>query len=219
MSFGSVSGHTCMTRLIASHMVSLDGFSAGPDQSLENPLGRGGDLLHGAWFFGSEHPADLARRSELSTRVDANIMGRNMFGPVRGGWDTWDGEWRGWWGDDPPYHAPVLVLTHHEREPLEMAGGTTFHFVTEGFDAAYARACEIAGPDGTVRVTGGASTVRQAISAGVLDELRLSHVPVVLGDGERLLDGLPGVRLEPLDSDHSPHAVHVTYRVVRGSGS
>jgi len=208
-----------MTRLIASHMVSLDGFSAGPGQSLEHPLGKGGEALHMPWFFESDHPADRARHSELNTPVDANIMGRNMFGPVRGGWDTWEHEWRGWWGEDPPYHAPVLVLTHHEREPLEMQGGTTFHFVTEGFDAAYARACEIAGPDGTVRVTGGASTVRQAIQAGVLDELRLSHVPILLGDGERLLEGLPDVRLEPVESAHSPNAVHVTYRVVRRSES
>jgi dihydrofolate reductase len=171
------------------------------------------------WFFESEHPADRARFNELNTPVDADIMGRNMFGPVRGGWDTWEHEWRGWWGEDPPYHAPVFVLTHHEREPVEMEGGTTFHFVTEGFDAAHKRACEVAGPDGTVRVTGGASTVRQAIEAGVLDELRLSHVPILLGDGERLLEGLRGVRLEPVESAHSPHAVHVTYRLTYGSGS
>jgi dihydrofolate reductase len=200
-----------MTRTIASNMISLDGFVAGPDQSLEHPMGRGAERLH-PWM-GSDHPADVAVREELLTPVDACVMGRNMFGPVRGPWDTWTEEWRGWWGDDPPYHCPVLVLTHHAHDPIEMAGGTTFHFVTDGFDAAYARACEIAGPDGTVRITGGASTVRQAIATGVLDELVLTHVPTLLGAGESPLVDLPGGALEPVRSSHSPHAVHVRYRV------
>ena len=117
-------------------------------------------------------------------------MGRNMFGPVRGEWATWDGEWRGWWGEEPPYHAPVFVLTHHEHEPVEMEGGTTFHFVTGGFDAAYARAAEAAG-DREVLIAGGASTIRQALAVGVLDEIVLDVVPVLLGAGERLFDGVP----------------------------
>ena len=139
-------------------------------------------------------------------------MGRNMFGPVRGGWDTWDGEWRGWWGDEPPYHAPVFVLTHHEHPAIEMAGGTTFHFVVDGFDAAYSRAVEAAG-DQEVLIAGGASTIRQALGAGVLDELVLDVAPVLLGGGERLLDGVTGVTLTPVDVAGSPLATHVTYRV------
>ncbi|GAA1924253.1 dihydrofolate reductase family protein [Nocardioides marmoribigeumensis] len=202
-----------MTRTIATQMISLDGFSAGPDQSLEHPLGRGAEVFR-EWMFGSDHPADRATVRDLHTPVDACLMGRNMFGPVRGPWESWDGEWRGWWGEDPPYHSPVVVLTHHEREPLELEGGNTFLFETGGFEAGYARAVGLAGPDGTVRVTGGCSTVRQAIEAGVLDELQLVQVPVLLGDGERLLEGLPGLRLEPLECAGSPYAVHVRYRVL-----
>ena len=207
-----------MTRTIATQMISLDGFTAGPDQSLEHPLGRGAEVFR-AWMFDSDHPADRATVAELHTPSDACLMGRNMFGPVRGPWDSWGTEWRGWWGEDPPYHSPVVVLTHHEREPLELDGGNTFLFETGGFDAGHARAAELAGPDGTVRVTGGCSVVRQAIEAGVLDELQLVQVPVLLGAGERLLDGLPGLRLEPVESASSPYAVHTRYRVVRGSRS
>src|SRR5689334_12632670 len=133
-----------MTRTVAHVSISLDGFVAGPDQSLENPLGKGGLLLH-QWHFETgapRHEADLESERDLMTTCGAVVMGRNMFGPVRGDWSTWDDEWRGWWGEDPPYHAPVFVLTHYEREPVEMEGGTTFHFVTEGFEAAHARAVE-----------------------------------------------------------------------------
>ena len=203
-----------MTRTIATQMISLDGFSAGPDQSLEHPLGVGAEEAFTPWMFQSDHPADRATVQDLHTPVDVCLMGRNMFGPVRGPWESWDGEWRGWWGEDPPYHSPVVVLTHHEREPLELEGGNTFLFETGGFEAGYARAVGLAGPDGTVRVTGGCSTVRQAIEAGVLDELQLVQVPVLLGDGERLLEGLPGLRLEPLECAGSPYAVHVRYRVL-----
>ena len=130
-------------------------------------------------------------------------MGRNMFGPVRGEWATWEGEWRGWWGEEPPYHAPVFVLTHHEREPVEMEGGTTFHFVTGGFDAAYARAAEAAG-DGEVLIAGGASTIRQALAAGVLDEIVLDVAPILLGAGERLFDGVADPGLTPVEVIESP---------------
>ena len=138
-------------------------------------------------------------------------MGRNMFGPIRGEWDS---DWRGWWGDDPPYHAPVFVLTHHAHEPIEMAGGTTFHFVTSGLDAALEQANAGAGDRGVV-VAGGASTVRQAFAAGAIDELMLDIVPVVLGAGERLFDGVGDLALHPIEVIPSPYATHVRYRVSR----
>lgn len=189
--------------------ISLDGFACGPDQSRENPLGVGGMQVH-RWHLGEiTHPADLAARDMLLRPRGAYVMGRNMFGPIRGPWSE---DWRGWWGDEPPYHAPVFVLTHHAHEPIEMEGGTTFHFVTEGFDAAFAQARDAAGDQG-VDIAGGASTVRQALAAGVVDELTLDIAPVLLGSGERLFDdvGLPGFEiLEVLDS---PHATHVRYRV------
>ena len=141
----------------------------------------------------------------------AYVMGRNMFGPIRGEWEE---DWRGWWGPEPPYHAPVFVLTHHAREPIEMEGGTTFHFVTDGFDAAYAQARETAGDDG-VDIAGGASTVRQALVAGVVDELTLDIAPVLLGSGERIFDGVGSFGLEPVEVLHSPLATHIRYRVGR----
>jgi dihydrofolate reductase len=138
-------------------------------------------------------------------------MGRNMFGPVRG---PWTGDWRGWWGEEPPYHAPVLVLTHHAREPVEMAGGTTFTFVTEGFDVAMKQARDLAG-DGDIRIAGGASTVRQALLAGVVEELWLDIAPVLLGSGERIFDGVADPGLVPVEVVGSPTATHVRYRVGR----
>jgi dihydrofolate reductase len=138
-------------------------------------------------------------------------MGRNMFGPVRG---PWQDEWRGWWGDEPPYHAPVFVLTHYPHEPIAMEGGTTFHFITEGFDAAFARASEAAGDRG-VDIAGGASTVRQALAAGVVDELVLDFAPVLLGAGDGLFYGVPDPGFEPVEVIHSPLATHVRYRVGR----
>ena len=189
--------------------ISLDGFVAGPDQSREQPLGRGGRDLH-LWHI--EEPlndADARVRDLLLRPRGAYVMGRNMFGPIRGPWDE---DWRGWWGDDPPYHAPVFVLTHHARDPIEMSGGTTFYFVTEGFDAAYARASEAAGDRG-VDIAGGASAVRQALNAGVIDELVLDFAPVLLGAGERLFDGVEDPGLEPVEVIHSPLATHVRYRV------
>jgi dihydrofolate reductase len=204
-----------MTRTTCHVTISLDGFLAGPDQSQETPLGVGGENLH-QWMFppdGNHHEGDLAAREHLALQRGAYVMGRNMFGPDRGEWAGSD--WRGWWGDEPPYHAPVFVLTHHEREPVVMAGGTTFQFVTDGFDAAYARAVEAAG-DGEVLIAGGASTIRQAFAAGVLDEIVLDIAPILLGGGERLLDGVADPGLTPVEVFESPLATHIRYRVGQG---
>jgi dihydrofolate reductase len=192
------------------HMsISLDGFVAGPDQSRDNPLGVGGLELHHWHLDEPIDEADARARDELLKPRGAYVMGRNMFGPIRGPWDE---DWRGWWGDDPPYHAPVFVLTHFAREPIAMEGGTTFHFVTDGFDAAFARA-EAAASGRGVDIAGGASTVRQALSAGVIDELMLDIAPVLLGGGERLFEGVRDPGLEPLEVIASPRATHVRYRV------
>ncbi|MFC7494427.1 MULTISPECIES: dihydrofolate reductase family protein [unclassified Nocardioides] len=202
-----------MTFTSAHVTVSLDGCMAGPDQTLEQPLGRGGEELHRWMFADDATEVDRRWREDLARPRDAYVMGRNMFGPVRGGWETYDGEWRGWWGDEPPYHAPVFVLTHHAHDPIEMAGGTTFHFVTDGFEAALARAREVG--DGDVLIAGGASALRQALAAGELDELVLDVAPDVLGGGERIFDGSIAPRLEIVEAEHSPYATHVRYRVVR----
>jgi dihydrofolate reductase len=216
MSPGECGSLDTMTRTTCHVSISLDGFLAGPDQSFETPLGIGGESLH-EWHFPSDGQlleSDAAPREHLSAARGAYVMGRNMFGPpVRGEWTTWDPNWRGWWGDEPPYHAPVFVLTHHEREPVEMAGGTTFYFVTEGFDAAYARAVEAAGEDGEVLIAGGASTIRQALAAGVLDEIYLDIAPILLGAGERLLDGVADPGLTPVEVVASPRATHIRYRI------
>jgi dihydrofolate reductase len=205
-----------MSKLRFSITMSLDGYVAGPNQSLENPLGVGGMRLH-EWAFqltawreshgdkgGGEVNPSSAIIDEMFQNVGAVIMGRHMFG---GGTGAWDNEWKGWWGDDPPYHMPVFVLTHHARESLPMKGGTTFHFVTDGFDAALAQAKAAAG-DGDVQITGGASTINQALAAGVVDELRLHHRPVFLGSGEPLrgVDRLSVGRVIP-----APSGAHVTY--------
>ena len=191
--------------------ISVDGYLAGPDQTRSDPLGVGGERLH-EWMWVADEPgheADDAARADLLRPRGAFVMGRNMFGPVRGGWDE---DWRGWWGDEPPYHAPVFVLTHHARESVEMAGGTTFHFVTEGFEVALDRARAAAG-DADVTVAGGASTVRQALAAGAIDELVLDIAPVLLGAGERIFDGVADPGLTQLEVTSSPLATHVRYRV------
>jgi dihydrofolate reductase len=202
-----------MNKTTAHVSISLDGFLAGPDQSRDQPLGIGGRRLH-EWHLGEpKNPADARLTEELLTPRGAVIMGRNMFGPIRGEWDE---DWRGWWGEEPPYHAPVFVLTHHPHDPIEMAGGTTFHFVTDGFDAAMERARAVAGDRG-IRVAGGASTVRQALAAGALDELVLDVAPVLLGAGERIFDGVEDPGLEPVEVVHSPLATHIRYRVGRAA--
>ena len=194
------------------HMsISLDGFVAGPDQSREDPLGTRGRALHG-WHIGDPRAtdADKVANEWLMRPRGAYVMGRNMFGPIRGAWDE---EWTGWWGPEPPYHAPVFVLTHHGHDPIQMEGGTTFHFVTDGIEAALAQARAAAG-DADVSIAGGASTVRQALAAGVLDELTLDIAPVLLGSGERIFDGVGSFGFEPAEVLDSPLTTHIRYRRV-----
>jgi dihydrofolate reductase len=192
--------------------MSLDGFVAGPRQSLDDPLGVGGKDVH-EWHIGAEplHEVDERWKARLLRPRGAYVMGRNMFGPVRGEWSSYGSEWRGWWGDEPPYHAPVFVLTHYEHDPIEMEGGTTFHFVTGGFEEALERARKAG--DGDVDVAGGASAVRQALLSGVLDELSLDIIPVLLGSGERIFDPGISATLEQVEVEHSPGATHARYRV------
>ncbi|WP_349236200.1 dihydrofolate reductase family protein [Cryobacterium sp. BB307] len=186
--------------------ISVDGFVAGRNQTLDEPLGVGGEHLH-RWMF--EEPEQHAAELAAITEAGAFIMGRNMFGPIRGEWDE---PWSGWWGDEPPYHAPVFVLTNHARDPLEMDGGTTFFFVTEGIEAAMEQARAAAG-ESSVSVAGGASTINQYLAAGYIDELRLHIAPIVLGAGERLFEGNAGLDLEPVSSRSTSLVTHVTYRV------
>jgi dihydrofolate reductase len=194
--------------------ISVDGYTAGPNQSEEHPLGEGGDRLHD-WAFppgGTRSDVDADVLAEADANIGAYIMGRNMFGPVRGPWR--DDSWRGWWGEDPPYHTPVFVLTHHAREPLEMEGGTTFHFVTDGIESALDQARAAAG-DRDVSIAGGAQCLRQYLRAGLVDELHLLVAPVILGAGERLLDDVGEPSLEIADVVASPAVTHVRYRIVR----
>jgi dihydrofolate reductase len=222
MSPAAGGGHSTMSQVTCQISVSLDGFVAGPNQSLEEPLGEGGERLH-EWAFatdswreqhgkrGGEHTADAEVADEVMRGVGAFVMGRKMFG---GGDGPWDEDWRGWWGEDPPFHARVFVLTHHPREPLAMQGGTTFTFVTDGIESALEQARAVAG-DQDVAIAGGASAVQQYLAAGLLDELYLHIVPVVLGAGERLLDGVGDPALQPVEVVASPAVTHVRYRVVR----
>ncbi|MGW9184343.1 dihydrofolate reductase family protein [Agromyces sp. NPDC055661] len=189
--------------------VSMDGYSAGTDQSLEQPLGDIDETWLHAWMFDG---AD-ENQAEVDAIVDAGafIMGRNMFGPDRGEWDL---DWKGWWGDDPPYHGPVFVLAHRDREPVAMDGGTTFHFVTDGVPAALERARAAAGHR-NVAVAGGASTVNQFLAAGIIDELRVHVTPVILGAGERLFEGVPRQRFEQVSARGTSLVTHLVYRPVR----
>ncbi|PZS28836.1 MAG: 5-amino-6-(5-phosphoribosylamino)uracil reductase [Pseudonocardiales bacterium] len=190
--------------------MSLDGFVAGPNQSLDNPIGEGGMRLH-EWVFADDKPAADAQVVEgLLDGNGAYIMGRKMFG---GGGGEWDESWHGWWGDDPPYHVPTFVLTHQARDSLPMKGGTTFHFVTDGIESALEQARAAAG-DGNVCIAGGASAVQQYLAAGLLDEIYIHIVPLVLGQGERLFDNVADQVLEPIDVIASPAVTHVRYRVV-----
>jgi dihydrofolate reductase len=210
-----------MGKVKAQISISADGYMAGPNQSEENPLGEGGMELH-QWAFalrawreqhgeeGGEENPSAAVLEEATANVGAVVMGRNMFGPVRGEWDR---DWRGWWGEDPPYHTPVYVLTHYPREPLEMEGGTTFHFVTEGLEQALALARDAAG-DQDVSIGGGAQTLHECIRAGQLDELLVNQVPVILGAGERLFEEIPPtVEMEQLRVVEAPGVAHILYRL------
>lgn len=192
--------------------MSLDGYTAGLHQTEERPFGDdGGDgwgnTLH-AWMF--DDPEDSPVEAGRLSDAGAFIVGRNMFGPVRGAWDR---AWNGWWGDDPPFHAPVFVLTHHAREPQQMEGGTTYHFVTDGIRSALAQARAAAG-DREVAIQGGAATINQYLAAGLVDELRLHIAPVMLGAGTRLFDGVPPLRLEQVSGRVARLVTHVSYRVV-----
>ena len=203
--------------------ISLDGFVAGPNQSLDDPLGVGGLELH-RWVFeleawrepqgqegGVTNPSTTVVKEAQD--VGAYVMGRNMFGGGPGPWRD-DPVWNGWWGEDPPYHSPVFVLTHHAREPQPMEGGTTFFFVTEGIASALDRAKEAAG-DRDVLIAGGASAVQQYLAAGLIDELQLHIVPLLLGDGVRLLEHVGDLRLEQERVIEATGVVHLTYRVLR----
>jgi dihydrofolate reductase len=200
--------------------VSLDGFGAGPEQSLEDPLGKRGKELH-TWFSGTRTFKAMFGEGGGSEGVDesfahrsmdgfgAFILGRNMFGPVRGRWP--DDSWKGWWGDNPPYHAPTFILTHHARDPIEMEGGTTFHFVTDGIHAALERARDAAGAR-DVKIGGGVSTVRQYLQAGLIDELHFAISPVRLGRGEAMFEGLdmPALGYGVTGTTPTELATHVT---------
>lgn len=207
---------------VESFTVSIDGFAAGPDQNLANPIGVGGRTLH-QWAMPTRTFQQMFGQQEGTTGIDegfaargfqnvgATIMGRNMFGPVRGAWP--DLNWRGWWGENPPYHTQVFVLTHHRRESMIMQGGTTFHFVTDGIHSALERAREAAdGKD--VRVGGGVHTIQQYLQAGLVDEMHIAIAPVLLGTGERLFAGIDMLALGYYCAEHrsSELATHVVFK-------
>ncbi|WP_166355761.1 dihydrofolate reductase family protein [Phytoactinopolyspora limicola] len=201
-----------MSKVIGNITISADGYSAGLNQTEERPFGDDGgdgtgDKLH-AWMF--ETPEENRAEADQMTAASAFIMGRNMFGPIRGEWDR---QWNGWWGDNPPFHAPVFVLTHYPRDPQPMEGGTTYYFVTDGIKSALTQAREAAG-DGDVTVMGGATTINQYLAAGLIDELRLHIAPLTLGAGTRIFDGVPPLILEQVTSRAASLVTHVTYRVL-----
>lgn len=215
-----------MTKLKFNITITLDGYVAGPNQSVEHPLGEGAEHLHD-WAletraFHEMHGNEGGEKSginddvvrEMFANVGATIMGRNMFGGGPGPWP--EEPWNGWWGDNPPYHMPVFVLTNHPREPLEMLGGTTFTFVTDGIESALKQAREAAGGR-DVLIAGGANVVQQYLAAGLIDEIDLHVVPLIIGAGARLFDNLNGtdIKLEPIRSIEAPGVTHLKYRVVK----
>lgn len=207
---------------VAAFSVSLDGFGAGPAQDRENPLGVRGEELH-TWMLTTKMFQRMTHKdgglegvdNEFTERsmenIGAWIMGRNMFGPVRGPWP--DNEWKGWWGEEPPYHVPVFVLTHHAREPIKMKGGTTFHFITNGIDSALEEAKKAAnGKD--IRIGGGISTIHQFLHAGYIDEIQLAIAPVFLGSGEHFFSGidLPALGFNEIQKINGEKATHIIVR-------
>jgi len=201
-----------MPHVTSGLTISLDGFGAGLNQSFERPFGDNFDAeLLDNWMFAE--PEKYHHTKEIDAILDggAFIMGKNMFGPK----DRRDTpEWKGWWGDNPPYHAPVFVLSHTEREPIEMDGGTTFYFVTDGIEPALEKAKKAAG-DRDVRIMGGASTVNQYLAAGLIDELWLHIAPVTIGAGSRLFEGVPNLKLEPVEISGTSVVTHIRYKVVK----
>ena len=217
---------TSMPKLrVNGFAISIDGYGAGPRQDLDNPLGVGGLALH-EWIFATRTFQKMQGTAGGATGVDDGfaarsldglggwILGRNMFGPVRGPWQNDD--WKGWWGDEPPYHTPVFVLTHHARAPISMKGGTTFHFVTGGIERALHQATETAG-GADIRLGGGVSTIRQYLRAGLVDEMHLAIAPVLLGSGEHLLAGIDLAALGFTCTEHVPSsaATHVVLTKAR----
>jgi dihydrofolate reductase len=219
-----------MGKLTFDIAMSLDGYVAGPNQSKETPLGEGGEDLH-TWVFetaswreqhgrsGGETNADSEVVAESVRNLGAYLMGRNMFGGGEGPWGSdpaFGDSWQGWWGDEPPFHLPVFVLTHHEREPLEMQGGTTFHFVTDGIESALEQARAAAG-DKNIRIAGGADVIRQYLLAGHLDDFQVHVVPMMLGGGTSLFADLGGdaPEIELTKTVASPTVTHMSYRVVK----
>jgi dihydrofolate reductase len=215
-----------MSKLRFNITMTLDGYVAGPNQSVEHPLGEGADHLHD-WalklkFFrqmhGDEGGGETGTNNDVLREgfdnIGATIMGRNMFGGGPGPWGK--DPWMGWWGDNPPFHAPVFVLTHHARVPLVMQGGTTFHFVTDGIESALAQAKEVAGGK-DVALGGGAKAAQQYLAAGLIDEMELHVVPLILGGGERLFDNLAGseVKIEPVRVIETPDVTHLKYRLLK----
>jgi len=217
-----------MSRLrVHNFAISLDGYAAGPNQGLENPLGVGGPALHN-WVFETRYGREMLSMEGGDQGVDndflargdqgigATIMGRNMFGPIRGPWG--EDDWKGWWGDNPPYHHPVFVLTHESRSSVAMEGGTTFHFVTDGIEAALEQGrTAAAGKD--IRLGGGAATIQQYLRAGLIDEMHLAIVPILLGSGERLFDNLGGgpEGYECVELVTSPSVVHARFTRTQSS--
>jgi dihydrofolate reductase len=198
-----------MTTVVATMSISLDGMGSGHNQTEERPFGDMPQHTVHHWMV--DTPEENRAEIDAIVSAGAYVMGRNMFGPIRG---EWSGDWRGWWGENPPYHAPVFVLTHYPRESIEMEGGTTFHFVTEGIEAALERAKDAAG-DRDVHIAGGVSTINQYLAAGLIDELMLQIAPVVVGEGLRLFEGVSGFELEQIAVRSASLVTHVRYRVVR----
>jgi dihydrofolate reductase len=196
-----------MTKVVCDISISADGFSAGTNQTEEHPFGDADESILHSWMFDTAEE----NRAEIDAIVNAKafIMGRNMFGPIRGEWSR---DWKGWWGPEPPYHAPVFVLTHYQRDPVVMEGGTTFNFVTDGVEAALEQAKAVPG-DANIAIAGGASTVNQYLAAGLLDELRLHITPFTLGAGTRVFDNVPPLKLEQSSSRAATNVTHLTYRI------